>query len=119
MITQYEVSSMLREEIPQLAGKVYPSNISLEVYASMNYFSDFTKHAVQKHDFNLAKKCFALAERLYRQGDRIVRSLIENIFVYGFSDFFPDDKTERLVIRSIIPPKLYSLYINQVMQSGC
>ena len=116
MITQYEVSSVLREEIPQLTWKVYPSAISLEVYVSMNYFSDYTKHAVEEHDFNLAKKCFALAEKLYRQGDRIVRLLIENIFVYGFSGFLFNNKVERTVVKSMIPPLLYSLYIRQMVE---
>lgn len=119
MITQYEVTPLLKKEIPQLAGKVYPSRISLEVYVSMNYFSDYTKHAVEEHNFNLAKKCFALAEKLYREGDRIVRLLIENIFVYGFSGFLFNNKVESVVVKSMIPPALYSLYIRQVVQSGC
>lgn len=119
MITQYEANSLLKEEIPQLAGKIYPSRISLEIYASMNYFSDYTKHAIEQHDFNVAKKCFALAEKLYRQGDRIVRLLVENIFVHRFSDFLTNDKVERVVVKSMIPPALYSLYNRQMMQKGC
>lgn len=119
MISPYEANSLLKEEIPQLAGKIYPSKISLEVYASMNYFSDYTRHAVKEHNFNLAKRCFALAEKLYREGDGIVRLLIENIFVYGFSNYLPGDKVEKKIVRSIIPPALYSLYTRQVNQSGC
>lgn len=118
MITQYEVSSLLRQEIPQLDTNAYPSKSSLEVYVSMNFFSDYTKHAVVEHDFNAAKKCFALAERLYLQGDRIVRTLIENIFIYNFSFFLPNDKGERRLIRSMIPFTLYSVYTRQVMQPG-
>jgi hypothetical protein len=38
MMTQYEVSTLLREEIPQFSGNVYPPKISLEAYASMNLF---------------------------------------------------------------------------------
>jgi hypothetical protein len=119
MITQYEANSLLKEEFPQLAGKIYPSKISLEVYASMNYFSDYTRHAVEEHNFNLAKKCFVLAEKLYREGDRIVRLLIENIFVYSFSNYLPGTKIERAIVRSMIPAALYSLYTRQVMQPGC
>ena len=119
MIAQYEAGNLLRQEISQLSGKVYPSRISLEVYALMNYFSDYTKHAVEEHNFNTAKKCFALAERLFRQGDKIVRMLIENIFVFAFTSMLPVDREERSLVRSMIPVDLYSLYIKQVTQSGC
>ncbi len=119
MITQYEVPSLLKEEIPQLAGKMYLSKVSLQIYSSINYFSDYTKHAVEDHNFNLARKCFALAEKLYREGDRLVRLLIETSFIYSFSSFMPRDRAEKLIVRSIIPEKLYSIYLKQVMQSGC
>jgi hypothetical protein len=119
MITQYEISTVLREEIPQFAGNVYPSKISLEVYASMNFFSEYTRDAVEQHDFSRAKKCFALAEKLYRQGDNTVRSIIENIFVYSFTSFLSTGNTERAILKSMIPSELYSLYTRQVLQPGC
>lgn len=76
MITQYEVSHLLKDEIPQLEEKTYPAKLSLEIYAAMNYFTDYTRHAVKEHDLICARKCFALAEKLYRQGDKLVRLLI-------------------------------------------
>lgn len=118
MITQYEITNLLKEEIPQLGEKFYLSKITLEVYVSINYFSDYTKQVLEKHDFNLAKKCFFLAEKLYKEGDKVVRFLIENIFVYNFSGFLFNNKVESTVVKSMIPPVLYSLYISQVAQSG-
>jgi hypothetical protein len=119
MITQYEVPTLLKEEIPQLAGKMYSSKVSLQIYSSINYFSDYTRHAVAEHNFTIAKKCFAIAEKLYREGDRLVRLLIENSFIYSFSSFLPKDRAEKLMVKSLIPEKLYSIYIKQVMQTGC
>lgn len=119
MITQYDVTPLLKKEIPQLVEKVYPARISLQVYVSMNYFSEYTKHAVEEHDFNLAKKCFALANKLYSEGDRMVRLLVENIFVYSFSAFPFANKEEGVAVKSIIPPLLYALYIRQALKSGC
>jgi hypothetical protein len=115
MITQYEVTPLLKREIPQLTMKTYPSGTSLEVYVSMNYFSDYTRHAIEQHDFSGVKKCFSLAERLYYQGDRKVRMLIENIFVYAFSSFLSEDKPERKIIKSLVPFNLYSIYCRQLM----
>jgi hypothetical protein len=119
MITQYEVTSLLKDTIPQLAGKTYPAKVSLQIYSSINYLSDYTKHVVEEHNFNLARKCFALAEKLYREGDRLVRLLIENSFIYSFSSFMPKDRAEKLMVRSLIPENLYGIYMKQVMQTGC
>jgi hypothetical protein len=119
MISQYEVPSLLKQEMPHLAGKLYPSKVSLQIYSSINYFSDYTKHAEEEHNFNLARKCFALAEKLYREGDRLVQLLIETSFIYSFSLFMPKDRAEKLMVRPLIPEKLYSVYMKQVMQTGC
>ena len=118
MITKYEVASFLHNELPQLGAKTYFSKPSLEIYIAITQFSDCTKHAVQEHNLGLAKKCFVLAEKLYRYGDNLVRLLIENSFVYSFSSFMLQTQSERMALRSIIPDKLYAIYIKQIMQSG-
>lgn len=118
MITQYEVYSLLTREIPQLAKKNYPCRASLQLYASINHFTDYTREVVQEHHFSRAKKCFALAEQLYQQGDGLVKLLIENSFVFSFSSFMPNSRTERMMLKSIIPADLYAIYLRQVMQSG-
>ncbi|MET0391708.1 MAG: hypothetical protein ABW019_01150 [Chitinophagaceae bacterium] len=119
MITQYEASSLLKEEIPQLDKKTYPVNLSLEIYASIHRFSDYTRHAVEDHDYSQAKKCFGLADRLYHHGDRLVKMLIENNFIYAFSSMLLQNRPDRLVVRSLIPARLYSVYLQQVMKTGC
>lgn len=119
MITQYEAASLLKEEIPQLDNKIYPVDLSLEIYASIHRFSDYTRHAVEEHDYPQAKKCFGLADRLYHHGDRLVKMLIENDFVYAFSSLLLKNQAEQQAVRSLIPARLYSVYLQQVMKTGC
>jgi hypothetical protein len=122
MITQYEFPLLLKEAIPQMPVpvKIQASRfITTDIYCSMNSFSVFTKHAVDKHNFGLAKKCFAFAERLYRQGDSMVRLLIENIFVYSFSSFVTGNGIEKIMLKKMIPAALYAVYIKQVTSGGC
>ena len=47
MITQYEVYSLLTAKIPQLATIAYPSRACMQMYATINYFSDYTRQAVK------------------------------------------------------------------------
>ena len=118
MITQFELPGILREEIPAMSTQALPGRASLEIYAAINSFSDYTKHAVQEHDLTLAGKCFALAERIYRNGDRLVKLLIENSFIYSLSSYMPMEPSERKQIKAIIPAKLYDIYVKQVSHGG-
>lgn len=119
MITQFEVPNIIRDEIPPLSAIPHICRQSVEVFASMQDLTDCARHSVEEHNFSLARKCFMLAEKLYQQGDNMVRMLVENIFVYAFHTFLPRDNKERELVRMNIPPHLYNLYLNQVMSSGC
>lgn len=119
MITQYEVPSLLKEEMPAISGDSYPARFNMDIYKSVQYFSDYTRKAVLDHNHQLAKKCFTLAGRLYRNGDKIVKNVMENTFVFSFTSFMPNDKIEKLILLSIIPSSLYAAYLRQVMGSGC
>lgn len=119
MITRYEVPSLLKEELPTIAGDQYPARFTMDIYRSVQCFSDYTKHAVLDHNLQLAKKCFALAGKIYRDGDNIVKNVIENTFVFSFTSFMPKDRIEKLILQSIIPTVLYTAYMKQVMGSGC
>ncbi len=118
MITQYEVSSLLKEELPTIAGDQYPARFTMDIYKSVQCFSDYTKHAVLDHNLQLAKKCFALAGKIYRNGDNMVKNVIENTFVFSFTSFMPKDRieTDPSVYYSCC---LYTAYMKQVMGSGC
>jgi hypothetical protein len=119
MITQYELPSLIREELPTITPVPYPAHVAMDIFVSINNFTEYTKLMVVEQNYVLAGKCFQLAARLYTYGDRTVRSLIENIFVFSFSGIFSNRKTENTKLQSMIPSKLYSIYLKQVMSSGC
>ena len=119
MITQYEVPTLLRDELPQIAGKIQSTNVMINVYNSVHSFTNYTKDAVQKHHYRIAKKCFKLAEKLYRNGDSIVKMAIENIFVYSFTSFMPNDRVEKRMVQSLIPASLNTIYQKQVTSCNC
>ncbi len=91
----------------------------MNVYKDLQQFTNYTRQAVDQHNYTLAKKCFCLADSLYTNGDRIVRNAIENIFVFAFSSFIPRDSIEKIILKSFIPATLYALYVKQVTGGGC
>ncbi len=86
----------------------------MEIYASINRFAEYTSNAIEKYEFIIAKKCFAIAENLYINGDAIVQFLIENTFVYYFSSRKPACRFDHVIMKSIIPKTLYAIYIKQL-----
>lgn len=119
MISQYEVPGLIQDEFPQLTSQLHTSKTALDVYKSVQCFAGFTKEAVKEHNFSLSKKCFKLAEKLYNNGDLILKSVIENNFIYTFSSYMSGSKSDITLIKSIIPAAFYAIYLKQVMQSGC
>lgn len=119
MITRYEAPVLLKSSIPGLEQTCIPTRASLDIYVAINSFTDFTRHAVEDHNMPLAKRCFFMAGKLYREGDSLVRMLIENCFVFSFSAFMPNNRQEKLILKSIIPSSLYNLYVKQVSAGGC
>lgn len=119
MITQYEVPDYLKAAMPQLAAQWQPARSGMAIYPCLQVFTDFTKKAIRRHNLDLVKKCCEFADRLYTNGDKVVRNAVENVFVYSFSAFLAGSRTEKLVIKSLIPASLYNVYLRQLMQSGC
>ena len=119
MITQYEVPDYLSHLMPaaMLQPKLGP--ITTSIYKDIQHLTNYTRQAVDKHNYTLAKRCFRLAEKLYNQGDVIVKNAIENIFVFSFSSIIPQGGVERIILKSYIPLTLYALYVKQVNQGGC
>lgn len=116
MITQYEVYSFLAAGIPQLAEREYPSRPALQMFASVNYFTDYTRHMVEKQNFGQVKKCFKMAEDLYLDGDTTVRSLIENSFIHPVFSVISVNHPERSMVKFIIPETLLAVYIKQLRE---
>lgn len=119
MITQYELPAYVREI---MNGATYPdltARMQTNVYTSLQSFTKYTAKAFIEHNMKLAQQCCALAERLYINGDTIVKNAIENIFVYAFPVFLSCNKKDYVQVRTLLPAPLYNVYVKQVMQSGC
>jgi len=110
MINQYEADRLLKETITELSDKNYPSNPSLVIYATITYFSDYTKNALTIRNVDQITKSFELAENLYLHGDKIVRALIEDSFIFSVSAIMSHGMTDLLFLKATAPDTLYQLY---------
>ena len=119
MITQYEVPDYLARLVPSTMLQPELVHINMSIYKDLQHFTDYTRQAVDEHNYALVKRCFRLADKLYADGDATVRNAVENIFVFSFSSIIPQSGVERIILKTFIPVKLYSLYVKQINQGGC
>jgi hypothetical protein len=123
-MNQYEVPSFLQEALPEMKEVMVKKGVSINMfdpYQSVQCLTDFTLKNAHDHNIKMLKRCFVAAERLYVRGNEMIKNAINNVFIHSFSILFADcsGRLERIKIQSVMPPYLYSAYVQQILKSNC
>ncbi|MET0244061.1 MAG: hypothetical protein ABW174_11360 [Flavitalea sp.] len=119
MLTEYDLPSMIRHELPASYFNGGPVQAGMEPYWLLDRLTNFTRLSLETSHLTSAKKCFILVANLYQKGNTHVKFLIENIFVYALTGMFLQAKKDNILIKSLIPPVLYEAYVRQANSGGC
>lgn len=120
MFNQFEVPAYIAGNLPEMRTELALANASTSAYQSIRVLTDYTRRMALEHEFKTVEKCMSLVQKLYQKGNNIVRSAIENIFIYSFSTLMSHcNSVEWRIVQSYMPTELYSLYIQQVLKSKC
>lgn len=111
MINQYEVAACLQDELPEV------SSPGLDIVANIQGLTDYARSKASLMDLKEVRRCMVFAEKMYSKGNRYVRDVIENVFVFSFSTLLLCDKRRKMQLQALIPLSLYSLYVQQVLRS--
>ncbi len=91
-----------------------------EMPALIQHLTDYTKRMALEHNFKMVENCMTVMGMLYEKGSKVTRSAVENIFIYSFSTMMCScNIVEWKAIRASMPDSLYSLYIQQILNSKC
>ncbi len=85
------------------------------VYKQAERFAEITKMAIITGNINRAKKCLALAERLFETGSNETKNAISNVYVFSVSSFL---ELRHCTISNLFPKSLKAEYIKQINVSG-
>ena len=118
MINHFEMPMYIQEAIPELSQDIEVSKKG-DPYVLINSLVAFTCKNIKQHNFLVVKRCFKIADMLYRRGNGVVQNAVQNVFVYSFTKMFQCYPEEKEAIMAIVPMTLYSLYIGQVCHNGC
>ena len=116
MICQEDISAYIESEMPELSG-ICDKKKSRNVYDIVRHMLKYTRSQVITHNLNAARKCMALAENLYHKGNNAIKNAIENVYVYSFSHAFFHDIDQKDEVMTIVPPSLYKIYREQMINS--
>ena len=122
-MNQYEVPSYLQDALPEMREVLVKQGVSsnmFDPYESVQCLTDFTLKIAHQHNIKMLKRCFTAAERLYTRGNEIIKNAINNVFIYSFSMLFSEcaDRQERIRIQAVMPPYLFSAYVQQILKSN-
>ena len=85
------------------------------IYKQAERFAEITKKAIVSGNINRAKKCLALAERLFETGSYETRNAISNVYIFSVSSFM---ELRHCTISNLFPKSLKAEYIKQINTSG-
>lgn len=85
------------------------------VYKQAERFAEITKKAIVSGNINRAKKCLALAERLFETGSNETKNAISNVYIFSVSSFM---ELRHCTISNLFPKMLKAEYIKQINTSG-
>lgn len=85
------------------------------VYRQAERFAEITKAAIISGNITRAKKCLALAERLFITGSYETKNAISNVYVFSVSTFM---EMRHCSISNLFPQSLKNEYIKQINTFG-
>jgi len=85
------------------------------IYKQAERFAEITKTAIITGNISRAKKCLAVAERLFETGSTDTKNVISNVYVFSVSSFM---ELRHCSISNLFPKSLKEEYIKQINTSG-
>ncbi|MBW8688258.1 DUF7674 family protein [Chitinophaga rhizophila] len=118
-MNQYEAAAQIADEIPDIQKEIVRAPVFGSAYLSVKVLANYTAKMLQQHQLKQVHRCMLLAEKIYNRGNQLVKTAIENVFIFSFSSFrMSCTRQEWLEVQRIMPAVLFSLYIQQVLKPG-
>lgn len=112
METFHAITQLIEQEIPDLKqepGLEAQEISTVHLFQTLVNFSAYTEKMILIGDLARVKKCFQLAENLYRKGNEMVKVAFEHIFIPRLH-LEIDDRTHQMV-RAMLPFCLLRTYL--------
>jgi hypothetical protein len=118
-MNQYEAAAQIADEIPEIQKEIVRAPVFGSAYLSVKVLASYTYKMLQAHQLRQVQCCMLLAEKIYNKGNQLVKTAIENVFIYSFTSLKGlCTKQEWQDLQGRMPAVLFSIYIQQIMKPG-
>lgn len=116
MYRQTEYSAETERNLHALSIALHAPDCEACVYKQMVVLSQYTAEKPDRKEIAEAKRSFCPADPLYANGNSVVRSEVEHVFIYALTSALGGRaRGARRKFVSFIPNTLYTLYVKQVL----
>lgn len=118
-MNQFEAADIIATEIPEVKKEITAVLMQKSPFQLITILTRHMRQMIDQHDLFMTEKCLKLIDRIYHKGDALIRTAIENVFVFRLESIVAScDTAERRHIMARIPGNLYTAYVRQIYRSG-
>ncbi len=115
MITENEVPDILGEELPELNFDLEKVSAGGNIYNVLQSFANYTKSCANMGNTKKLRSCFNIAEKLISKGNIIVKSAMENVYVFSVSSILEKVSPIQEQVKKMFPENLKYAYTKQII----
>ena len=117
-IKENQILDVLGNALPELNPELERLPDPRNIYVSVKCFAEFTKQLIKKGNLAEVKHCFNVAEKLLLEGNKTVKTAIENVYVFSMSSILGFASPVSHKIKGMMNKALLTEYKRQVCCSG-
>ena len=114
MISEKEVPNILENELPEITSEIKESKRN--IFRVLNSFTNYTKKCAEIGNIDKLKLCFSIADKFLKEGNNVVKSAVENVYVFSVSSLFDIVSHRQEQVKNILPESLKIAYLKHVTE---
>ncbi len=102
-ISEHEILDILGDELPGINCELEKIAGGSNVRRMMVCFAGYTRQCAEKGNINTLATCFSIAETLLNKGNHVVKSAVENVYLFSVSSILEIASPFQKQIQQLIP----------------
>lgn len=112
-MSEQEALELMSHEFPAISNRP-----EITIYASMKALAGLTRQLAQRGNIKEVKRCFAVAEKMIREGNGIVKNAVRNSYIFSLSSLLGFSTPLSEKVRAALGGPLRKEFYEQVNASG-
>lgn len=117
VITENEVPDILGEDLPEINFELEKVSARANIYNVLQSFAAYTNRCADLGNIKKLRSCFVTAEKLMSKGNNLVKSAMENVYVFSVSSLLELVSPIQEQVKKMFPDNLKKAYTKQIVAS--